>query len=36
MSFVNDKLEEFNNYLDGKRVAIVGIGISNIPLIEYM
>ena len=36
MSFVNTKLEEFNNYLDGRRVAIIGLGVSNIPLIEYM
>lgn len=36
MSFENSKLEEFNNYLDGKRVAIIGLGVSNIPLIEYM
>ena len=36
MSFVNAKLEEFNNYLDGRRVAIIGLGVSNIPLIEYM
>ena len=36
MGFENSKLEEFNNFLDGKRVAIIGLGISNIPLIEYM
>ena len=36
MSFENTKLEEFNNYLDGRRVAIIGLGVSNIPLIEYM
>lgn len=36
MSFVNTKLEEFNNYLDGKRVAVIGLGVSNIPLIEYL
>jgi UDP-N-acetylmuramoylalanine--D-glutamate ligase len=36
MDFVNTKLEEFNNYLDGRRVAIIGLGVSNIPLIEYM
>ncbi len=36
MNFVNTKLEEFNNYLDGRRVAIIGLGVSNIPLIEYM
>lgn len=35
-SFVNTKLEEFNNYLDGKRVAVIGLGVSNIPLIEYL
>ena len=35
MDFVNEKLEEFNNYLRGKKVAIIGIGVSNIPLIEY-
>ena len=36
MSFENSKLEEFNKYLDGRRVAIIGLGVSNIPLIEYM
>lgn len=36
MSFVNTKLEEFNNYLDGKKVAVIGLGVSNIPLIEYL
>jgi UDP-N-acetylmuramoylalanine--D-glutamate ligase len=36
VAFVNKKLEEFNNYLDGRRVAIIGLGVSNIPLIEYM
>lgn len=36
MSFVNSKLDEFNNYLDGKRVAVIGLGVSNIPLIEYL
>ncbi len=36
MSFVNTKLEEFNSYLDGKRVAVIGLGVSNIPLIEYL
>ena len=36
MSFKNSKLEEFNDFLDGKRVAIIGLGVSNVPLIEYM
>ena len=35
MSYFNQKLEEFNNYLKNKKVAIIGIGVSNIPLIEY-
>ena len=35
MDFINTKLEEFNNYLRGRKVAIIGIGVSNIPLIEY-
>jgi len=36
MKFVNEKLEEFNNYIKNKRVAIIGLGVSNIPLIDYM
>ena len=36
MSFVNTKLEEFNNWLKNKKVAIIGLGVSNIPLIDYM
>lgn len=36
MGFVNTKLEEFNNYLDGKKVAVIGLGVSNVPLIEYL
>ena len=36
MKFVNEKLQEFNNYVKNKRVAIIGLGTSNIPLIEYL
>lgn len=36
MKFVNEKLTEFNNYIKNKRVAIIGLGISNIPLIDYL
>lgn len=36
MSFVNTKLEEFNNWLKNKKVAIIGLGVSNSPLIDYM
>ena len=36
MGYVNKKLEEFNNYLAGKKVAVIGLGVSNIPLIDYL
>ena len=35
MEFQNRKLEDFNNNLSGKKIAIVGIGVSNIPLLDY-
>ena len=35
MDFVNKKLDEFENYIRGKKVAIIGLGVSNIPLIDY-
>ena len=35
MKYVNEKLEEFNQYIVGKRVAIIGIGVSNLPLLDY-
>ena len=27
---------EFKEYIDGKKVAVVGIGVSNIPLINFL
>ena len=36
MKYVNEKLQEFNNYIRNKKVAIIGLGISNVPLIEYL
>lgn len=33
--YVNEKLKQFNKEIEGKRVAIIGIGVSNIPLLEY-
>ena len=36
MEFQNQKLIEFNNYLKGKKVAIIGLGVSNLPLLKYM
>ncbi len=35
MEFKNERLEEFNKYINGKKVAIIGIGVSNIPLLDY-
>lgn len=35
MEYKNEKLEEFNNYLKGKKVAIIGLGVSNLPLLDY-
>ena len=35
-SMNNTKLEEFNNSLENKKVAIIGLGVSNKPLIEYL
>ena len=32
----NVKLKAFENNIKGKRVAVVGLGVSNIPLIEYL
>ena len=32
---MNKKLEEFNNKLIGKKIAIVGLGVSNLPLLDY-
>lgn len=36
MEYINEKLLEFNNYLRGRKVAIIGLGVSNIPLIDYL
>ena len=36
MSYINKKLIELNNYLKNRKVAIIGLGVSNIPLIDYM
>lgn len=36
MSYINEKLIEFNNYLKSRKVAVIGLGVSNIPLIDYL
>lgn len=36
MSYINKKLEEFNKYIENKKVAIIGLGVSNLPLLDYL
>lgn len=36
MEYTNKELNEFNENIKGKKVAIIGLGISNKPLIEYL
>ena len=36
MEFENKKLQEFENYIRFRKVAIIGLGVSNIPLIDYL
>ena len=33
---MNEKLKSFNEYLKNKKIAIIGAGVSNIPLIEIL
>ena len=35
MKYKNEKLEKFERYIINKKVAIVGLGVSNLPLIDY-
>ena len=35
MEYTNIKLQDFNREVNGKRIAIIGLGTSNIPLLEY-
>lgn len=36
MEYINYKLNEFNENIKNKKVAIIGLGISNKPLIEHL
>ena len=36
MEYKNKKLEEFERKLKTEKVAIIGLGVSNSPLIEYL
>ena len=35
MEFRNERLEEFNKFVKYKKVAIIGLGVSNLPLLDY-
>ena len=32
----NKKLEEFNDYIRFRKIAVIGLGVSNIPLLDYL
>ena len=34
--YVNEKLAEFNDFIRYRKVAVIGLGVSNIPLLEYL
>ena len=36
MEFRNQKLEDFEKKLKNQKVAVIGLGVSNIPLIDYL
>ena len=36
MEWQNDKLSEFKSYIKNRRTAIIGLGVSNIPLLDYL
>ena len=36
MEYKNKKLEEFERKLKTEKVAIIGLGVSNSPLIDYL
>ena len=36
MEFKNQKLEEFEKKLKTQKIAVIGLGVSNIPLLEYL
>ena len=36
MEFKNKKLEQFEKDIEKKEIAVIGIGVSNIPLIDYL
>ena len=35
MKYVNEKLQEFENFIRNKTVALIGLESSNLPLLDY-
>ena len=36
MSYFNTKLDDFEKFLNNKKVAIIGLGVSNLPMLDYL
>lgn len=36
MSYINEKLAVYKKFLNGKTASVIGVGISNIPLIDFL
>ena len=36
MPYINTKLEQYKEYLHGKTASVLGLGISNAPLIKFL
>lgn len=36
MSYYNAKLDDFEKSLNNKKVAIIGLGVSNLPMLDYL
>ncbi len=36
MNFENEKLKEFNEYIRFRKVAVIGLGVSNLPVLDYL
>ena len=36
MIYENKKLKEFNEYIRFRKVAVIGLGVSNLPLLDYL
>lgn len=36
MKYENKKLQEFNEYIRFRKIAVIGLGVSNLPLLDYL